>query len=199
VLLVGGTGFYLRAAIEGLFEGPAADPTLRAALVAEAERDGRERLHARLAEVDPEAAARLSPNDLLRVVRALEIRELTGESQSAHHRKHRRAQPAVSWYAIDVPRETLYGRIAVRTRSIFPVALAEAERLRARGLQGSPAARALGISEAMRALSREIAQEEAVELMVQATRRYAKRQLTWFRKEKQIRWLAPGEVPSGIP
>jgi len=197
VLLVGGTGLYLRAAIQGLFEGPAANPELRAALVAEAERDGREKLHARLAALDPEAAARLSPNDLLRVIRSLEIHALTGQSQSEHHRKHQRGQPAVTWFAVGVPRETLYGRIAERTRAMYPALLGEARRLGVRGLQASPAARALGISEALRALAGELSQEEAIELTIQATRRYAKRQLTWFRKEKQIQWLEPGELPSG--
>ncbi len=199
VLLVGGTGLYLRAAIEGLFEGPAADPKLRAALVAEAERDGRERLHARLAQVDPEAAARLSPNDLLRVVRALEIQELTGEPQSVHHHRHQRAQPAVSWVGIDVPREELYRRIERRTQGIFGGLVEEARQLRDRGLSASPAARALGITEALRLIAGELSRDDALALTVQATRRYAKRQLTWFRNVKQIRWLSPGEVPSGIP
>ncbi len=197
VLLVGGTGLYLRSAIEGLFEGPAANPELRAALVAEAERNGREKLHARLATLDPEAAARLSSNDLLRVVRALEIHALTGRSQSEHHRKHERARPAVTWVAVDVPRDALYGRIERRTREIFPGVLAEAQSLARRGLQASPAARALGIAEALRALAGEIPPEEAIQLTIQATRRYAKRQLTWFRKEKQIQWLQPGELPEG--
>jgi len=199
VILVGGTGLYLRAAVEGLFEGPAANLELRARLTAEAERHGREALHARLAAADPEAAARLSPNDLVRVIRALEVLELTGEPQSAHHRRHRRAQPSVDWYAIDVPRETLYGRIEARTRAIHPALLGEARRLQERGLQTSPAARALGISEALAALAGEISPEEAVERTIQSTRRYAKRQLTWFRGDKRIRWLTPDELASGIP
>jgi tRNA dimethylallyltransferase len=105
----------------------------------------------------------------------------------------------VSWIGIDVPREELYRRIELRTQGIFAGLVEEARQLAERGLGDSPAARALGISEAQRLIAGELSREEALALTVQATRRYAKRQLTWFRKVKQIRWLSPGEVPSGIP
>jgi len=202
VLLVGGTGFYLRAAIEGLYEGPAADVATRAALEAEAAREGRAHLHARLAQVDPEAAARLSPNDLRRVIRALEVYELTGESQTSHHRRHRRQVPTVGWFAIDVPRPILYERIQRRTQQIFDGLVAEARALREGGFTRSPAARALGVSEALRFLGGDLSREDALALTVQATRRYAKRQLTWFRGVKAMHWLSVGEpvpCPSGIP
>jgi tRNA dimethylallyltransferase len=188
-LLVGGTGLYLRAALEGLVPAPSADAALRAELVAQAEREGRPALHARLAAIDPESAARLNPNDLTRVVRALEVHALTGKTQTALHRSHRREAPQVRWLALEVPREQLYARIAERTQAIFPGTLAEARALEARGLAAAPAARALGIAEALGHLRGQHSGEEAIAATVQTTRRYAKRQLTWFRKVAGIRWL----------
>jgi tRNA dimethylallyltransferase len=189
VLLVGGTGLYLRAALEGLVPAPSADAALRAELVAEAERGGRAALHARLAELDPESAARLNPNDLTRVVRALEVHALSGKTQTELHRNHRRDSPSARWLAVDVPRDRLYARIEARTQAIFSGLLSEAQALEATGQAKSPAARALGIAEALRHLHGELTQEEALASTVQATRRYAKRQLTWFRAVTAIHWL----------
>lgn len=189
VLLVGGTGLYLRAAIEGLFAGPPADAALRATLVAQAEALGRPALHARLAKVDPEAAARLSPNDLTRVVRALEVHALTGIAQTEHHRRHQKHAPQVHWLAIDVQREALYARLAARTSAIFAGILVEARGLAQRGLAAAPVARALGIAEALSHLNGALTREAALLATVQTTRRYAKRQLTWFRAVPGVAFL----------
>ncbi len=199
VLLVGGTGLYLRAALEGLIDVPSADAALRARLLAEAEQYGRPALHARLAKVDPESAARLNANDLVRVVRSLELHALTGVSQTELYRRHRRESPSVRWLAVALEREVLYARIEARTRAIFDGLIAEAQALHARGLGGAPASRALGIAEALRYLRGEQSRAEALAATLQATRRYAKRQLTWFRAEPAIEWRPAAALdPDGL-
>jgi tRNA dimethylallyltransferase len=198
VILVGGTGFYLRAALEGLVPAPSADYQLRTALALEAEQQGREVLHARLAQVDPEAAARLSPNDLMRVIRALEVHALTGVSQTELHRRHQRDAPKATWLAVDLPRAALYERIEARAQAIFPGVLEEARALEAAGRSDSPAARALGLSEAIRHLRGELSREAALEGLVRASRRYAKRQLTWFRAVPNVRWLAQDALDPAV-
>jgi tRNA dimethylallyltransferase len=128
------------------------------------------------------------------VMRALEVHALSGKTQTELHRSHRRDAPMVRWLAIDIPRERLYARIQDRTAVIFPGLIAEARHLDQIGASRSPAARALGISEGLRQLRGELAPAEALAAAIVATRRYAKRQLTWFRAVESIRWLPEGEL-----
>jgi tRNA dimethylallyltransferase len=189
VILAGGTGLYLRAALEGLVPAPSADAALRAELVAEAERGGRAALHARLSAIDPESGARLNPNDLTRVVRALEVHALSGMTQTELYRRHQKDAPTAQWFAIEVAREALNERLDARTQRLFPGLLDEARALEAGGAAGSAAARALGIPEALRSFKGELSTAEALAATQQVTRRYAKRQGTWFRSNAAIRWL----------
>jgi tRNA dimethylallyltransferase len=203
LVLVGGTGLYLRATLEGLFVAPAADAALRAELLEEAERLGRPGLHARLATLDAQTAAQLSPNDMVRVVRALEIALLTGQPASALRAAHVKRNPRVSWVGVRPPRDELYRRIEHRTERLFASGLLEeARELVARGLVESPAARSIGYAQAFKYLRGEVDLPEAIAQASQATRRYAKRQLTWFAANPRVRWVGwpPGvaEILSGV-
>jgi tRNA dimethylallyltransferase len=192
-VVAGGTGLYLRALLHGVVAAPGRDPVLRAALEAEAARAGRPALHARLAAIDPEAAARIRPNDLVRIVRALEI-AAGGRRPSELHAAHafREDRHDATLLALDVPRAELHARIDARARAMFEGGmLAEAEALlRARG--GAPPARLpIGYAEAMAVLRGELPREEAIRRVQVAHRRYARRQVMWLRRERGVEWIAP--------
>ncbi len=190
LLFCGGTGLYLRAALSGLFEGPEADPALRGRLEAEAAAQGREALHARLSTVDPATAARLSPRDAVRVVRALEVYELTGTPLSKHLEAQRRASPQLLWLGLAAPREELHRAIDARTRQLYAGGLLdEARDLERRGLTAWAPARSLGYRDALAHLRGESTLAEAIDRTARDTRKYAKRQLTWFRAEPLVHWL----------
>lgn len=186
-LLVGGTMLYFRALEQGLSTLPPADSALRARLEDEARRHGRGHLHARLAAVDPAAAARIHPNDPQRIQRALEVWELTGRPLSELQRVGREEPLPFRVVKVQVfpeDREELHRRIEQRFRRMVEQGLwAEVERLHARGdLEPSmPAIRAVGYRQLWRHLAGEIGPEEAVHAGVVATRQLAKRQMTWLR------------------
>lgn len=192
-LLVGGTGLYVRALTEGLVATPAADPSVRRCLENLAEAEGTRFLHNRLAVVDPEGAAQLHPNDRVRIVRALEVFELTGRPLSVWQRAHGfRARPyRLLKFALTPERDELYRRIDTRAKAMFAGGLiAEAESLLSAGY--SPQLKALqtiGYREAIRLLQGKCSIEGALAELQQATRRYAKRQLTWFRADSEMIWV----------
>jgi tRNA dimethylallyltransferase len=192
-VVAGGTGLYLRTLLHGVVEAPGRDPELRARLEAEAARLGREALHRRLAEVDPEAAARIRPNDLVRVVRALEI-AAGGRTQSelfAAHRFRPDRYRARLW-AIDLPRPELHRRIDARVESMFDGGiLVEARALLERFGGAPPAKLPIGYAEAIACVRGEVPRAEAVRRVRAATRRYARRQLVWLRGEREVEWLRP--------
>jgi tRNA dimethylallyltransferase len=192
-LLVGGTGLYLRALLHGVVAAPGRDPALRARLEEEAARHGRPALHARLAAVDPEAAARIRPMDLVRVVRALEI-AAGGRRASELHAAHgfREHRYAATLLAIDLPRAELHARIAARVGAMFAGGLLEETRaLLAAGGGELPARVPIGYAEAAACLRGEISREEAARRVEVAHRRYARRQVIWLRREPGVRWIAP--------
>ena len=210
-LFVGGTPFYLKALLHGLFPGPPADAALRARLEAEAEREGKEKLHARLATVDARTAARLHPNDVRRVVRALEVFELTGKRISewqqtwdtpAFAESPGSAPPPAPIPAVvlALPREELYRRIDERVGAMLAAGwLEEVKRLRALPKPLSREARqALGYRELMDYLEGPGGTwEETVSLIRTHTRQFAKRQLTWFRHLPQCVPI-PADAPDAI-
>jgi tRNA dimethylallyltransferase len=192
--LVGGSGLYLRAVEEGLFEGPEADPEIRARLLEIAETEGKEALHRRLAEVDPEAAARLHAPDVVRVVRALEVWEITGTPISEHHRRHRESLPAQRFlrFGLDWAPIVLAKRIERRVDVMFEEGWAEeVQRLLDEGLPPEcPALRfAHGYADVVAWLRGEIDEAEARRRIVTMTRQYAKRQRTWFRALPDVTWF----------
>ena len=197
-LLVGGTGFYLRALLRGLFPGPAADAALRERLEQEAERIGTPGLHERLRAVDPAAANRIHPNDRVRIVRALEVYELTGEPISRHF--DRQDETALTGFrvlelALEIPREELYRRINQRVEVMFEKGLVEeVKRLRAQGYGPElKSQKIIGYRQAHELLDGLYNRARAIELIQRDSRHYARRQLTWMRAEPAVRWIAPAE------
>lgn len=197
-LFVGGTPLYLKALLRGLFEGPSADAALRRSLEAEADRDGGAALHARLAAVDPAAAARLHPNDRRRVVRALEVAALTGRPLSIQQREHARPAEGVAVFALDRPRAELHDRIDRRVAAMFDSGLVEEVRRlldNPRGISGV-AAQGVGYRETIALLRGEADLATTVARIQARTRQFAKRQATWFRGLAEVR---PFPVPVGEP
>ena len=199
VLLVGGTGLYLRAFLEGLATQVPADPELRRALEEEharAVRAGDEgRLHRRLAAVDAETAARLHPRDRVRIVRALELFEATGERPSELHRAGRRASPVYRalQLVVDPGRETLARRIDARCESMLARGLLqEVRRLRERGYGPElPAMRAIGYRHMQPVIDGHDTLAHVLELMKRDTRQFARRQRTWWRAVPDAVWVHP--------
>ncbi len=192
-LVVGGTGLYLRALLHGVIEAPGRDPSLRARLTAEAAELGRPALHARLALVDPGAAARIGPNDLIRVVRALEI-AAGGRTQSALHAAHA-FQPQrhrALFLALDPPRDQLRARLDARVVAMFAGGLLDEARWLVSRFGGAlPPRLPIGYAEAVEVTLGRLALEEAIRLVQVAHRQYARRQLSWLRREPNVEWLAP--------
>ena len=193
VLLVGGAGLYFRAIVDGLFEGPGADPSLRKRLEEEAAQFGVDTLHKRLQTCDPESAERIHPNNLVRVIRALEVYELTdtpmSELQQQWHPEKQR-YPFIA-FGLTMPRALLYRRIEQRVDVMLANGLiAEVESLLAAGhARDSVALQSFGYRELISYLDGDCTYQEAISQLKQNTRRFAKRQLTWFRKDTRIEWL----------
>lgn len=191
-LLAGGTGLYIRAFTEGLLRAPGANRELRRRLHARAEEEGSAKLHDELAGVDPDTAARLHPNDLVRIVRALEV-YASGTPLSSLQDEHGfRSQPYRTLkIGLNPPRPELYRRIEQRAEAMFAQGLlAEAETLLQAGYDPTcKALQTIGYRQAFALLRQEISLDEAIDDLKKATRRYAKQQLTWFRKDKSIIWL----------
>jgi len=200
-LLAGGTFLYFRALQQGLSEMPAADPEIRARLEAEARAGGLQQLHARLAQVDPEAAERIHATDPQRIQRALEVYEATGQPLSTWHAQGRAG--AFPWQVLKlallpVDRTVLHERIEARFRAMLADGfLDEVRGLYARDDLHSelPAMRAVGYRQAWAWLAGEIGHEEMLERAIVATRQYAKRQLTWLRAEVDIECFAAEQEP----
>jgi len=194
VFVVGGTGMYLRILLHGLVEAPGADPELRAELEALAAAEGREAVHRKLAEVDPETAAKLPPQDLVRTIRALEIHKQTGKTASEFRREHAFAPDRYPFrmYVLNPPREALYRTIDARTAAMFQRGLVEEVReLIARGFAEAAPMRSVGYVQAKAVVDGQLSVDEAIQQTAQETRRYAKRQLTWFRKEPGALFVEP--------
>jgi len=188
-VLVGGSGLYVRAVLDDI-EFPGTDRTVRARLDEELAELGPEALHARLAAIDPLAAAAILPGNGRRVVRALEVVEITGERFTASLPAYRYALPAVQ-VGLELPRADLDGRISDRVDRMWEGGLVEeVRRLERRGLrEGRTASKALGYAQVLRHLAGECSADEARAETVQATRRFARRQDTWFRRDPRVRWL----------
>jgi len=193
VLVVGGTGLYVRALLHGLTDTPSS-PDVRRALEDEARRLGPEEMHRRLAKVDPAAASKLAVADVVRVVRALEIHATTGTPPSELRAAHgfRAARYRARIHFLDPPREELEQRLASRTRWMFERGLVkETARLVDRGFRESAPMRSVGYRQALAVLDGEMTEEQAERETFLESRRYAKRQRTWFRREPGTRFVPP--------
>jgi tRNA dimethylallyltransferase len=191
-IVVGGSGLYVRALLGDLVF-PGTDPTLRAQLEREQEVHGAEALHARLAERDAQAAATIPASNLRRVVRALEVVELTGAPFSLSMASY--APVEAVQLGLTVPRPVLDERIERRVERMWELGFVEeVRRLAAAGLrEGATASRAMGYAQVLRHLGGEFTQDEARAETIRATRRYVRRQETWFRRDPRIVWLEATE------
>ncbi|MFC9691528.1 tRNA (adenosine(37)-N6)-dimethylallyltransferase MiaA [Kribbella sp. NPDC056951] len=188
-VLAGGSALYVRAILDD-FTFPGTDPAVRERLEAELEDLGSGALHQKLEAVDPKAAAQILPSNGRRIVRALEVVEITGAPYSATLPEHRYVYPAVQ-IGLDVPRPELDERIGRRVDRMFDSGFVDEVRelLKHGLLEGRTANRALGYSQVIALLNGEIDEAEARERTAQSTRRFARRQDSWFRKDPRITWL----------
>lgn len=189
-VLVGGSALYTRAVVDR-FEFPGTDPEVRARLEAELTEVGPHALHQRLHGLDPEAAARILPENGRRVVRALEVIEITGRPFTASLPQLEYVDPVTIQVGVEIDRDTLDARIERRVDRMFAAGLVEeVERLLGEGLaEGRTASRAIGYREVAAYLSGELSLDEARERTLVATRRFARRQESWFRRDPRIVWV----------
>jgi tRNA dimethylallyltransferase len=189
-ILVGGSGLYIRAALDRL-EIPPTDPVVRGRLQDELAQEGVEVMYARLVRADPIAAQAIQPNNDRRVVRALEVLELTGRPFSASLPTREYELPTIT-IGLLVPRPELDQRIATRVHRMWDAGLLdEVRRLEVAGLrEGRTAAKAIGYSQALAHLDGLLTAEQAVEETIASTRRFARRQESWFRPDPRIHWLS---------
>jgi len=196
-VLTGGSGLYVRAALDPL-EFPGTDPALRARLEAELAEAGPAALHARLSSADPAAAAAILPSNGRRIVRALEVIEVSGRPFSATLPRYESVYPAVQ-LGLAVDRAELDARIADRTGRMFAAGLVEeVRRLERAGLrEGKTASRALGYAQVLRFLTGDYGEAEALAQTILATRRFVRRQESWFRRDPRVTWLPAGAADAG--
>ncbi len=194
-LLVGGTGLYIRAFLHGLHKGPSPNPAVRKTLLERAEKEGREVLHQLLVEVDPATAQRLHVNDIVRVVRALEITISSGIPMSEWQCLHRFEQDRYHFLMLGIQRDRgeLNSIIERRTDKMMSEGfLKEVEGLLKQGVSPNcKPMQALGYKQLIEFLLNKINLDDAVEQIKTETRRFAKRQMTWFRKEPGLIWVEP--------
>ncbi|MFQ5718970.1 MAG: tRNA (adenosine(37)-N6)-dimethylallyltransferase MiaA [Acidobacteriota bacterium] len=201
--LVGGSGLYVRSLLRGLFHGPRRHPGLRRRLGAIRDRRGPEFLHRMLERLDPVAARRVGPRDVQRIVRALEVLLVSGRSLS----DHLDAQAGQGWRGKDrvacvkiglaCDRDELRRRIGSRVLRFFAAGLVEEVRgLVASGIPArANAFKAIGYRQALEVVEGRMSEQEAIESTTRATIRYARRQMTWFRREENVHWLRVGLQP----
>jgi tRNA dimethylallyltransferase len=191
-ILVGGSGLYIRAVIDGFFEGPGKNSEIREQLEHEAHTLGSEILFERLKKIDPISAAKMDPTKMRRVIRALEVYYTTGKPISNLHSTQEIKIPfeAVQ-FGLEWERKALYHRIERRVDGMLENGLIDEVRgLLEKGYsRGVNALNTVGYKEVFDFIDRKIAKEEMIRLIKQNTRRFAKRQLTWFRADKRIRWI----------
>jgi tRNA dimethylallyltransferase len=190
-LIVGGSGLYIRALIDGLFDGPSADHAIRADLLRRAEAEGGAALLEELRMVDPDLARTIRPSNIPRMVRALEVWRLTGRPMSVIQKQIRPVPFRPLLFGLRWEREALYHRINLRVEQMFEQGLVdEVIALRRRGFdEDLPALRTVGYSEVFRFLDGNQSMEAMVNEVKMNSRRYAKRQMTWFRPDERIRWI----------
>ena len=196
-LVTGGTGLYIKAFLQGIFNSDAVDSAVRARLQAEADELGPETLHRRLLQLDPETAGRLHPNDRFRIVRALETLEASGRPLSEHHAAHRfRDEPYDPLkIGLRMDRERLYRRIDRRVDLMLAEGLEhEVRRLLDAGFgPGLKSMQSIGYRHMADVIQGRVSRDESVRTLKRDTRRYAKRQLTWFGADPDIHWFAPDD------
>ncbi len=194
-IIVGGTGLYIKSIIDEM-NFPATDPALRKRLEDEAELLGTAELYSRLCILDPEAAAAIEPSNTRRIIRALEVIEVTGELYSANLPSDTSLRyPEARHFGLAMERANLAPRIEARVHRMFAQGLVEEVRsLISQGLlAGTTAQRAIGYAQVISFINGEISLEQAIEETIVATRQYVRRQETWFKRDQRIQWIGEGQ------
>jgi tRNA dimethylallyltransferase len=198
VFVVGGSGLYIRALLGGLIAGPGADEALRATLRDELRRQGVRRLYEKLRSIDEKAAAQVNPGDGVRIIRALEVLELTGRSIVEHQKEHRFAEQPYETLKIGLmlEKDRLKERIGLRTdRMMAEGFVEEVKRLLEAGYHRSlKPMQSLGYRHIGAYLAGEAGIEQTIRMIKRDTYRYAKRQMTWFSADREVLWLSPADV-----
>jgi tRNA dimethylallyltransferase len=195
-ILVGGSGLYVRAVIDGFFEGPGKNTEIREQLEEELHRLGREKFFEKLVKIDPISAAKMDATKVRRVIRALEVYYFTGKSISdLHSTQETKPSFNVMQFGLYWERKNLYKRIDRRADEMLEKGFVEEVRgLIAKGYaRGTNAFNTVGYKEVIGSIEGNLTKEEMIKLIKQNTRRFAKRQLTWFRADKRIRWICVNE------
>jgi tRNA dimethylallyltransferase len=196
--VVGGTGLYIKALLQGLFQSNPADPKIRERLRQEAAENGSGSLYDRLQQVDPDTADRLHPNDSYRIVRALETIESTGRSISEHQQDHGFADEPFNALKIclQMDRQTLYGRIDQRVDMMIVAGfVGEIEKLLGMGYCADlKSMQSIGYRHIVDFIEGRLSRDECVRTLKRDTRRFAKRQFTWFGADQQIKWYEPDQL-----
>ena len=196
--VVGGTGLYIKALVYGLFQTGILNSGIRIRLRQEAQIHGTEFLYQRLIQFDPEAAKRIHPNDTYRLIRALEVYEETGKKISEYHHEHSFRHPAfrVLKIGLDMERKTLYDRINSRVESMMEEGLVDEVRdLLHKGYTANlKSMQAIGYRHVVDFIQERLPYNETLRTLKRDTRRYAKRQLTWFRADPDVLWFQPDEL-----
>jgi len=205
VIICGGSGLYVKAILDGIFEGPGKDENLRKKLVEIAEAYGNNYLYRKLQEVDLESAKKISVNDLRRIVRALEVYYLSGQplSQKKKEAIGLWGKLPIEIFGLRLKRKNLYQRINKRTDEMFEEGVVDEARDLLINKLSLTAKKMLGLSEIERFLNDGLSQEAAKDIIKKNTRNFAKRQVTWFKKDKRIQWvdvdeLSPEQVANTI-
>jgi len=196
VIVCGGSGLYVKAILDGIFEGPGKDENLRKKLAEAARAHGNEYLYRKLEEADPESAKKISSNDLRRIIRALEVYSLSGRPLS-----EKKKEAAGLWgklpieiFGLRLKRKNLYQRINKRADEMFDRGAVDEVRDLLTIELSFTAGKILGISEIERFLNGDLNEEESKEILKKNTRNFAKRQVTWFKKDKRIQWIDVDEL-----
>ena len=199
-VVVGGSGFYLQALIDGLAPIPSIPGEIRERLQQELEQDGLSALRSRLKKVDPKLAGSLSPEDSQRTLRALAVYEATGRQLSKWQRLPPTEQPLrACWLGLTMSRQLLYDQISVRTQQMLRSGwLAEVRELRSKYGADAAAFQAIGYRTLVAVLDGRLTEDEAEVVIARETRRYAKRQLTWFRRNSRIVWFDASDMAAAI-
>jgi tRNA dimethylallyltransferase len=196
--IVGGTGLYIKALLHGFFQSKPVDPQIRNRLKQEAEENGSRVLHERLQKIDPATADRLHPNDSYRILRALETIESTGKSISELHQKHRfEDEPYTALkIGLQMDRQKLYPRIDKRVDLMIEAGLVEeVTKLLKMGYTAElKSMQSIGYRHVVEFIKERLPWDECVGTLKRDTRRFAKRQFTWFGADQQIRWYRPDQL-----
>jgi tRNA dimethylallyltransferase len=198
----GGTGLYMSILLDGIFNSGQVNTALRKRLLAQAEKSGSPALYKQLEKVDPQAARKIHPHDAKRIIRAIEVFETTGKpiSELQKQRQGLWDEFNVRIFCLNMQREKLYARINERVEKMFERGMVDEARQILKKKLSRSASFAIGLREIKGYLDAEYSLDQAKELIKKNTRNYAKRQLTWFRKDKRIEWvkIGPKDKPEKI-